>query len=405
MTRKLLDLLESAKDLCQDLRTKGYLAYFAGGYVRDFLMGNPSGDIDIATDATPEIISSLFPKTIDVGRSFGVMVVIHNGYHFEVSTFRKDRAYKDGRHPEGVDFSSPKEDALRRDFTINGLFLDPLTNTIYDYVEGKKDLKNGLIRAIGDPEVRFDEDKLRMIRAVRFSVKFHFPIEEKTKKAICHKSNQLLASVSIERIWQELEKMQKDHTLVDGLLLLNELTLLQNFLPQIEFSHQKLQSLLHPALRYPKEAPTICTILLLFPQATLEEKKELCTQFKLSRKMIELTEFFHKSDLFFLKEQTLYDWAYFYAHPLTVLYMQCKAATLKTEEREKFLQENEERQKKLNTAIERIRNHTPVVKAKDLEERGIKPGKEMGKLLTLAERIAINENLESVKEVLARLKI
>lgn len=403
MAKKLPDLLESAKALCKHLQAHGYMAYFAGGYVRDLLLKIPSEEIDIATDATPEIISSLFTKTIDVGRAFGVMVVRYEGFTFEVSTFRKDRAYKDGRHPEGVDFSSPKEDALRRDFTINGLFLDPKTDLILDYIKGKEDLKKGLIRAIGDPEKRFEEDKLRMIRAVRFSVRFDFPIEEKTKQAILKQASTLIASVSIERIWQELEKMHKDHTLVQGLLLLHKLNLLQNFLPNLLYSYEKLEALLAPALQFPKDSPPLCTLLYLFPESTLEAKRELCFRFKLSRKMVELTEFFHQSDLFFLEEQTPYQWAYFYANPLSLLYLPCKKATLKKEVEEKFLKENEERQKKLQAHIKRIQNNSPLVKAKDLEKKGIGPGKEMGRLLALAEQIAINEDLHSTEEVLEKL--
>lgn len=397
------NVLESATSLCQHLKAHGYQAFLAGGVVRDMLLGITATEIDIATNATPEIIDSLFPKTIDVGKSFGVMIVQYQGFQFEVSTFRKDLDYIDGRHPEGVTFTTPEEDAWRRDFTINGMFFDPETDTIYDYIGGKQDLAQGIIRAIGNPEKRFEEDKLRIIRGVRFSIRFDYPIEEATKKAMLHQAKEI-SSVSIERIWQELEKMQKDGTLVKGLLLLHELNILQNILPETSATYQELQTLLEPAKHFP-EAPIICTILLLFPKSSLEKKIALCYRLKLSKKMIELTEFFHHSDLLFAEKPTNYQWAYFYAHPFSSLYIQCKKALLAPEMQENFLFENRERAEHLSIHIQRIQNRSPLVKAKDLTAKGIKPGKEMGKLLELAEQISINENISSIEEVIKHLPI
>jgi poly(A) polymerase len=153
-----MNLQSVATEICKTLLDHGYIAYFAGGWVRDLLLGRQTDEIDIATSAPPYIIQELFPKTIPVGIAFGVVIVVKEGINFEVTTFRKDHIYIDGRHPTGIDFSTPKKDAERRDFTINGMFYDPLTQTIYDYIGGQEDLKNGIIRAIGNAHERFLED-------------------------------------------------------------------------------------------------------------------------------------------------------------------------------------------------------------------------------------------------------
>ena len=155
--------------IVKELHSHGFQAYFAGGAVRDMVMGSSAtGDIDIATDATPQRIGQIFPQTIRVGEQFGVMIVVEKGVPFEVATFRSDIGISDGRHPAGIAYTDAKEDALRRDFTINGLFFDPLSNRLIDYVGGVKDIEQKIIRAIGDPELRFREDYLRMLRAIIF---------------------------------------------------------------------------------------------------------------------------------------------------------------------------------------------------------------------------------------------
>ena len=195
-----------AKEIARTLFNAGHRVLFAGGCVRDSILGNPSDDIDIATSATPEQIQALFPKTVAVGAQFGVIMVISQGNPFEVATFRQDQGYSDGRRPDGVLFSDEKEDALRRDFTVNGLFYDPFSETVLDYVEGQKDLKKGIIRTIGRPQDRFEEDKLRLLRAIRFSAKLSFTIEADTMRAIKTMSAQL-SQISRERIRDEIFKI------------------------------------------------------------------------------------------------------------------------------------------------------------------------------------------------------
>lgn len=199
-----------ARSIAARLRDAGYAAYLAGGCVRDRLMGNAPDDFDIATAARPETVQALFPRTIAVGAQFGVIIVVAEGVAFEVATFRSDDAYIDGRHPSSVHFATPQADAQRRDFTINGMFLDPETNSVLDYVGGQADLAAGVIRGIGDPAARIAEDRLRMLRAVRFAARFGFTIEPLTFAAI-RRAAASITDIAWERIGDEVVRM-----LVDG---------------------------------------------------------------------------------------------------------------------------------------------------------------------------------------------
>jgi len=202
--------LEAATFIVKLLREQGHVAYFAGGCVRDALLGLKPKDYDVATDAPPAKVASIFRNTQFVGEAFGVTLVKLKGFSVEVATFRKEWGYTDGRHPSHVEFSTAEQDAQRRDFTINGLFENPLATSeqdrIIDYVGGVADLKAGIIRAIGKPEDRFSEDYLRMLRAVRFASRFGFAIEEATANAIRHRAP-YLGQISRERIGQEVQTM------------------------------------------------------------------------------------------------------------------------------------------------------------------------------------------------------
>src|SRR5207244_4126318 len=173
-----------AREVAARLRESGHIAYFAGGCVRDMVRGLIPKDYDITTDARPEVVQALFPRTFAVGAHFGVIIVVENGFQFEVATFRSDDAYIDGRHPSAVHFSSPEEDAQRRDFTINGMFYDPASDAVIDFVGGRADVEKKLIRAIGEPAQRFQEDRLRMLRAVRFATLLDYKIDNRTWDAI-----------------------------------------------------------------------------------------------------------------------------------------------------------------------------------------------------------------------------
>ena len=188
------------------LREQGHVAYFAGGCVRDELLGQAPQDFDVATDAPPPRVRKLFPRTQAVGAAFGVILVRQNQHAIEVATFRTDGAYRDGRRPDAVVFTTAEEDAKRRDFTINGLFLDPVQNRVIDYVGGQADLAARVVRAIGDADGRFTEDHLRLLRAVRFASRMGFGIEPTTAAAIRRHAHQL-PRISPERVAEELRKM------------------------------------------------------------------------------------------------------------------------------------------------------------------------------------------------------
>jgi tRNA nucleotidyltransferase/poly(A) polymerase len=212
------------------LRQAGFQALFAGGCVRDMLLGRKSSDYDVATEATPQQVRKLFSHVLLVGAKFGVAMVIHRGRKVEVTTFRSDLSYSDGRRPDGVRFSSPKEDALRRDFTINGMFYDPLAGKVLDHVGGQRDLRHGVIRTIGPAERRFAEDYLRMLRAVRFAVRLNFRIDRATAAAI-RKHAPHIRSISGERIYDELTRMLSIASAGDALCRLADLGLAQAILP------------------------------------------------------------------------------------------------------------------------------------------------------------------------------
>jgi poly(A) polymerase len=206
------------------LRAAGHQALFAGGCVRDMLLGRPVTDYDVATDASPSQVRGLFRRVLLVGEKFGVAMVIHRRRKVEVATFRSDLSYSDGRRPDGVRFSTPREDALRRDFTINGMFYDPVAREVIDYVGGRGDLAAGVIRTIGKPDERFAEDYLRLVRAVRFAIRLGFDIDPDTAAAVA-KFAPRIAAISGERIFDELSKMLSLPSAAEALRKLSELGL------------------------------------------------------------------------------------------------------------------------------------------------------------------------------------
>jgi tRNA nucleotidyltransferase/poly(A) polymerase len=226
-----------AVDVVQKLRAAGFESLWAGGCVRDELLGLTPKDYDVATSATPDQIRELFGKrrTLPIGAAFGVVTVLgpRPAGQIEVATFRKDAAYSDGRHPDSVTFTDAEHDAQRRDFTINGLFFDPVANKVVDYVDGQHDLECRVIRAIGDPRLRLSEDKLRMLRAVRFAATFDFEIEAETLRAIQEMAGEI-NSVSAERIGMEIRRMLLDPNRAEAVRLLHETKLLTEVIPETE---------------------------------------------------------------------------------------------------------------------------------------------------------------------------
>jgi poly(A) polymerase len=254
--------------IIQTLRQHGFQAYLAGGCVRDLLLEREPADYDVATSATPAQVQEIFPNTYAVGVQFGVVLVPHSedenesdqpGRDVEVATFRSDHGYSDGRHPDEVRFSSdPREDALRRDFTINGMLLEPTSGEVLDFVNGRADLEAGIIRAIGDPERRFAEDKLRMLRAVRFAARFEYEIEAETLAAIQRHAREI-EFVSRERVRDELTKMLVEGHAHRAFVLLDQAGLLSEVLPEIS----RMKGVSQPAEFHPEGDVFIHTLLLL----------------------------------------------------------------------------------------------------------------------------------------------
>jgi poly(A) polymerase len=273
--------LDFAKTIVATLRQRGFQAYLVGGCVRDLLLKREADDYDVATDATPDQVMHIFPQTYGVGAQFGVVLVpvpesklaaSHEtggamgrkdapggSRTVEVATFRSDLGYSDGRHPDEVRFSrKPEEDVVRRDFTINGMLLDPISGEVVDYVGGRKDLEFGIIRAIGDPEQRFAEDKLRMLRAVRFAARFEYAIEPATFAAMRKLGGQI-AIVSRERVRDELTRVLTEGHARRGFQLLDESGLLEHVLPEIS----AMKGVEQPPDFHPEGDVFVHTLLLL----------------------------------------------------------------------------------------------------------------------------------------------
>src|SRR5438309_8834657 len=257
-------LKDTAISVVRKLQESGYQAYLVGGCVRDLIFGREPADYDIATDATPDQVMQIFPETYAVGAKFGVVLVpapFHNANEnevVEVATFRSDVGYSDGRHPDQVRYSKdPREDVERRDFTVNGLLLDPVKDEVLDFVGGRKDLEAGVIRAIGEPERRFAEDKLRMLRAVRFAARFGYTIEPVTFAAI-QKAPQI-HQVSRERVRDELTKMLTEGHARSAFLLLDQTGLLREVLPEIS----DMKGVEQPPQFHPEGDVFVHTLLLL----------------------------------------------------------------------------------------------------------------------------------------------
>jgi tRNA nucleotidyltransferase/poly(A) polymerase len=276
-----------AEDVVRRLRDAGYVALFAGGCVRDGLLGLVPKDYDVATDARPDEVTEVFGRrrTLGVGKSFGVMIVLgpRGAGQIDVATFRRDAAYSDGRHPDEIAFSSAEVDARRRDFTINGLFYDPVADEIIDYVDGQRDIRRRVVRTIGSPDDRFGEDKLRLLRAVRFASRLGFSLEENTQAAIARMADQITV-VSRERIAQELRSMLGGPTRASAARLLLETGLLAALLPEAQ--HDDWQAVLGVLERL--EGERFCAALaVLLDGSDGKQAAQTCRGFRLTSKETE----------------------------------------------------------------------------------------------------------------------
>ena len=283
-----MNIRDFALNVTKKLQNAGYQALWAGGCVRDDLLGIEPSDFDVATNATPKQVRKLFGynRTLSIGAAFGVITVLGPKPvgQIEVATFRRDGAYSDGRHPDAVEFTDAREDALRRDFTINGMFYDPLRQQVIDFVGGQQDLANQKIRAIGDPDKRIDEDKLRMLRAVRFAARFEYELETNTFASI-GKHKQEILKVSGERIAAEFQKMLLHPNRVAAIDLLNKTGLLDVLVPELTsvFEDQQQHDDTRRLLNTEIDNFSSALVRLVYPHAESEQIiHRLCHDWRLS---------------------------------------------------------------------------------------------------------------------------
>lgn len=279
---------QAAIKIIRVLRDNGFQALLAGGCVRDMLLGRLASDYDVATDARPEEVTRLFSRTLKVGAKFGVVIVLMEDKQIEVATFRTEGGYTNGRHPAKVEFAGAAEDASRRDFTINGMFYDPLEEKVIDYVNGQEDLKKKLIRTIGKPEERFGEDYLRMLRAVRFSTQLGFTIEPKTFSAI-RKNAKNISKISGERIAVELEATLVAPNRSSGVALMVKSGLIEAIFPDLSNKQTRLAISTLGNLR--KKVDFALALSCLFADCDTDFAIKKCSILKLSRNQIKHIKF------------------------------------------------------------------------------------------------------------------
>jgi len=405
---------EFAIEVVRKLHAAGHTALWAGGCVRDLLTGREPQDYDVATDAVPDQVRALFGKrrTLAVGASFGVIIVLgpkHNGETIcvEVATFRTESGYSDGRRPDQVAFSTPEEDAWRRDFTINGMFYDPLQEEVRDYVGGQQDLRDGIVRAIGTPAERMREDKLRMLRAVRFTATFDFELDTATADAVRAMADQL-SIVSAERVAQELRKMLVSPHRRRAVRLMQSINLLGVVFP--EFAEpaetEETAAWQHTldtldALESPSFELALATLLPGFvPQGRQfdDDGAKICRRLKLSNHETErITWLVQQRDTMrSAPEMPLCRLKGLLAHPGAEELLKFTAADLTARGSDmspvEFVRTYLER-----TPPERI-DPSPLISGADLIELGLSPGPRFKELLTMVRDAQLNEEITTADE-------
>lgn len=406
-----MDARQGATKIVKTLVDAGYTAYFAGGWVRDYIMKHPSDDIDIATDAPPEIILQLFPHTILVGLAFGIVIVVMDGHQYEVATFRKDVSYADGRRPEKIELSTAQEDAFRRDFTINGMFYDPISDRILDFVSGREDIERGIIRTIGSPHERFAEDRLRMVRAIRFASRFGFAIDIETQRAIQAHADTLFPAVAMERIFQEFNKMSKFSRFDQAIVEMQRLGLLPVIFPALQnIAVETIQERISHFEKFPKGSPAVLYLMELFPDTPLDELLELCQYLKTSGQEGKLVEFAYRGKQLLSKEEEephtieSVEWTRFYADRFFHTCFDAITARYPEKERSELILRHQQRRERLLPHIQRMMEKKPLVTASILQDYGILPGITMGNLLKEAEKLSIQYDIHDPAEVVSMLK-
>src|SRR6266704_3115863 len=359
----------TARDVVARLRESGHIAYFAGGCVRDMVRDRIPKDFDIATDARPEVVQQLFSRTHAVGVHFGVILVLENNFQFEVATFRSDDAYIDGRHPSAVHFSSPEEDAKRRDFTINGMFYDPVAEKVIDFIGGCADIEAKLVRAIGDPAQRFAEDRLRMLRAVRLATILDYKIDKQTWDALLANAGSI-NEISAERIRDELIRIFLSPNRARGWDLLDSSGLMRAGLPEID----ERKGCKQPEQFHPDGDVFDDTVEMVRQHMVFKDVPKM-REAKLKR---------------FIARPTFDD-------ELELHRVDCEGSHRMLDNYEFLLRKREE------FASEPI-IPPPLVRGDDLIALGLKPGPRFGEILEAVERRQLEGNLRTREEALEWVK-
>lgn len=409
---------EFSIDVVKKLTDAGYVAYWAGGCVRDLLLGKEPNDFDVATNATPAQVRELFGKrrTLAVGESFGVIIVLgpKSAEPVEVATFRSEGTYLDGRRPSSVQFSSAEEDAQRRDFTINGMFFDPIAEQVHDYVDGQADIQRRVIRAIGVPQERMEEDKLRLLRAVRFSALLDFQLEEETAQAVRDMSSQIVV-VSAERITQELKKMLSHTRRAQAISLCEELDLLEVILPEaceftIQESLEEWQYRQRALGQIKTDSFVTAMALLLWdvPSKTESRKVErhggtvrsICQRLKLSnQEKDEIDWLVHqRGQLPRYGEISLAEKKRLAVHPLFGSLLEIELAIARA--RRNPLEVLEKFSKFTKQTPTEILNPSELINGKTLIDLGHRPGPEFQRVLKAVRDAQLNEEVSTESEAL-----
>lgn len=399
-------IYQEGKKVLSILHEKGYCAYFAGGWVRDFLLERPSQDLDIATNATPDQFLALFPDAQSIGKQFGVIMLPVDSDYLEVTTFRREGSYVNGRHPTKLEWCDVYEDAQRRDFTINGLFYDPIRGQIFDYVEGKRDLEREYIRTIGPPQKRFEEDKLRLLRAIRFASALEFSIEGVTLEEIRKQAFTLFPAVSMERVQRELLKMQREAPFYKSVELLFQTNLLGALFPQIAHLISKdSQQVFERIKLFPQDLHFIFTLLAFFENFSPQFRLALCSYFKLPKRVFREVREYTRLEQFERENRDFsFDWLLLYAHPRFSSFLQAVLTLFPEKERVQRKRQHAIQTSAYSNQIRDIQEKKKKLQAAHLKAEGIAPGQRMGSLLKMGEEIAAIQQLYSPFEVIRELR-
>lgn len=405
MTSRNRSARDAALAIVETLHLRGFMALLAGGCVRDKLLGLSPKDYDVATDATPEQVAEVFPKVRRVGAKFGVMLVRKFGHEIEVATFRVDGVYTDGRRPDSVQFGTAEMDARRRDFTINGLFLDPFKDQIIDYVQGRADLEAGVIRTIGQADKRFTEDHLRMLRAVRFAARLGFVIENQTFVALKNHAVKL-STISPERIWGELELILREPTRAAGWKFLVETGLRDHLAGpwQTRSADEEKRVTLRMHALPARSLPAALALAAALCDGTPDEAVSIGLALRVSNRINQSVRWLIASlaTLEHSENLELADLKRCMAHEQWSSLLELFRADLTA--RAKSLAPYEELIRRAEAiATERIRPPR-LLNGNDLSDMGLPPGPEVGRALKALDRAQLNEEISSRDEAIGFLE-